>query len=103
MKRATARKAKKSEFDAAAAAAPAAAAAAAIAGADTSVAPTATGDASPSEVTRASKKAKLFGLVVVWVSRYPSHGNSGRNAENDRNTNLSAKKKASTADQHDQL
>jgi hypothetical protein len=102
-----AKKKAKADADATAAAdvtaAAAAAAAAAIAGADTFVAPTATGDAVPSEVTRALKKAKLSGLVVVWASRYPSHGNSGRNTENNANTNLSAEKKASTANQHDQL
>jgi hypothetical protein len=125
--RAAAKKKAKADAAAAAAADATTATATAIAAADTTVAPTAHAgaakkkakadvDASPaadvtaaatagaaSEVTRALKKAKLSGLVVVWASRYPSRGNSGRNAENDANTNLSAEKKASTSHQHDQL
>jgi hypothetical protein len=62
------------------------------------------GDASPSAVTRSSKKPKLSATVVIPASRYPSRGNAGRNtstavgvstdpvAKKDANTNLSAKK-----------
>ncbi len=71
------------------------------------------GNASPS--TRSSKKPNLSATVVVPASRYPSRGNAGRNtltavgvstdpvAKKDANTNLSAKKKAASADKHDEM
>ena len=74
-----------------------------------------TGDASPSVVTKSSKKPKLSATVVVLASRYPSRGNVGRNtptavgvstdpvAKKDADTNLSAKKKAATAEKDDEL
>ena len=52
--------------------------------------------------------------VIVWASRYPSHGNAGRKtsiavgastdsvSKNDTNNKVSAKQKDAIADKHDE-